>query len=260
MADFVFIRKSRNALSAFLHVVFNILLGVGSIVITIITGSWILGIILVVLSKWRVLAVRPRYWLANIKSSLVDFIVGTSIVLITYCSGTEIMPIHYALGAIYVLWLVFIKPKSSETFTEIQSLIAVFLGTIAIVLMAASADAIFMVAACYIIGYGAARHVMIQNDDQDFALTTRICGLVAAEVAWICHSWLIVYKFGNTGIILPQFTIILTILAFGFGRVYRSILKHDGKLRFSDVAAPVIFSILVIAVVVIGFSKPIFDI
>ena len=260
MADFVFIRKSRNALSAVLHVIFNIILGIGSIVITIITGSWILGIILVALSKWRVLAVRPRYWLANIKSSLVDLIVGASVVLITYCSGTEIMPIHYILCAIYVIWLIFIKPKSTEIFTEIQSLTAIFLGATAVVLMAASANAIFMVAICYIIGYGAARHIMIQHDDQDFALITRVCGLISAEVAWLCHSWLIVYKFGSTGIIVPQFAIILTVLAFGFGRVYQSILKHDGKLKFSDVATPVIFSIIIIAVLVIGFSKPIFDI
>lgn len=260
MADFIFIRKSRNILSSILHIVFNILLGLGSILITVITGSWILGTILVLLSKWRVFAVRPRYWLANIKSSLVDLIVGISIVLITYCSGTDIMPIHYALGVIYVVWLIFIKPRSTEGFTEIQSLISIFLGTTAVVLMSASADAIFMAAACYIIGYGAARHVMIQNDDHDFALTTRICGLVSAEVAWISHAWLIVYKFGDTGVILPQLTIILTILAFGFGRVYKSILKHDGVLKFSDVAMPVIFSILIIAIIVIGFSKPIFDI
>lgn len=260
MADFIFIRKSRNALSSVLHVIFNVLLGVSSIVITIITGSWILGIILVLLSKWRVFAVRPRYWLANIKSSLVDLIVGASIVFITYCSGTNIMPIHYALGIIYIIWLIFIKPKTSETANEIQSLIAVFLGTTAVVLMAASAEAIFMVAVCYIIGYGAARHVMIQNDDHDFALTTRICGLISAEIAWLSHSWLIVYKFGNTGVILPQLAIIMTVLAFGFGRVYKSILKHDGTIKFSDIATPVIFTILIITVIVIGFSKPIFDI
>ncbi|MBR3220251.1 hypothetical protein IKF76_00050 [Candidatus Saccharibacteria bacterium] len=260
MADFIFVRKSRNILSSILHVVFNILLSVGSIVITIITGSWILGILLVLLSKWRVFAVRPRYWLANIKSSLVDLIVGASIVLIAYCSGTNVLPIHYALGVIYIIWLIFIKPRSTEAFTEVQALVAIFLGTTATVLMSASADAIFMSAICYIIGYGAARHVMIQNDDHDFALTTRVCGLISAEIAWLSRSWLIVYKFGNTGVIIPQLAIILTVLAFGFGRVYKSILKHDGTLKFSDVAMPVIFSILIIAVIVIGFSKPIFDI
>lgn len=260
MADFIFIRKSRNALSAILHVIFNMLLGIGSIVITVVTGSWILGIILVLLSKWRVFAVRPRYWLANIKSSLVDLIVGASIVFITYCSGTNIMPVHYALGAVYTIWLIFIKPKSTEVFTEIQSLTAIFLGSTAVVLMSASANAIFMAVVCGIIGYGAARHVMIQNDDHDFALTTRICGLVAAEIAWLSRSWLIVYKFGNTGIIVPQLAIILTVLAFGFGRAYRSILKHDDTLKFSDVALPVLFSIFIIAVIIIGFSKPIFDI
>ena len=84
MADYVLIRKSRNVISSVLHVFLNILLGVGSVAITIATGSWIIGIILVIISKWRVFAVRPRYWLVNILSSLVDLIVGSSFVFIAY--------------------------------------------------------------------------------------------------------------------------------------------------------------------------------
>ena len=99
MADYSIIRKSRNTLSSFLHVLMNILLGVGSISVTLISGSWILGIILVLISKWRIFAVRPRYWLLNLKSSLVDLIVGASFVVLAYLSGTEILPIHILLAA-----------------------------------------------------------------------------------------------------------------------------------------------------------------
>jgi len=267
MSDFILFRKSRNIASSILHVILNILLGVGSIILTIITGSWLLGFLLVILSKWRMFAVRPRYWLLNLKSNLVDLIVGVSFVLIAYCSGnTEIYFVHYLLAVLYSLWLVILKPMSSPAATAAQALIAIFLGTTAATLMSASSDSLYLVFSCLVIGYSAARHVLVQSDDTDFSIVPVVCGLIAAEVAWLCHSWLIVYKFtnvpfiGNTGIIIPQLSIILTIIAFCFGIVYSSIIKHDGKIKASEVTMPFIFSLLVVIIIVIWFSKPIFDI
>ena len=91
-SDYIFIRKSRNALSTALHVTLNILLGVGSIFVTIVSGSWLIGFILVLLSKWRMFAVRPRYLWLNIKSNLVDLIVGFSFVALAFFSGAS--PLH----------------------------------------------------------------------------------------------------------------------------------------------------------------------
>ena len=85
-SDYIFIRKSRNALSSFLHVILNILLGVGAIFVTVVSGSWIIGFILVLLSKWRMFAVRSHYLWLNVKSNLVDLIVGFSLVLLAYFS------------------------------------------------------------------------------------------------------------------------------------------------------------------------------
>ena len=148
MSDFILFRKSRNIASSILHVILNILLGVGSIILTIITGSWLLGFLLVILSKWRMFAVRPRYWLLNLKSNLVDLIVGVSFVLIAYCSGnTEIYFVHYLLAVLYSLWLVILKPMSSPAATAAQALIAIFLGTTAATLMSASSDSLYLVLA-----------------------------------------------------------------------------------------------------------------
>ena len=61
MADYVIVRKSRNIASKLVHIFLNILLGVGAVLITVLSNSPVLGILLVVLSKWRVFAVRPRY-------------------------------------------------------------------------------------------------------------------------------------------------------------------------------------------------------
>jgi hypothetical protein len=260
MADYVLIRKSRNIISSILHVILNVLLGVGSVAITVVTGSWLIGLALVLLSKWRVLAVRPRYWGVNLLSNLTDFIVGASFVFIAYCSGTVWLPIHFVLAAGYVIWLVFLKPRSTEIAAEIQSLVCVFLGTTATVMLFASSNAIFMTVFCGLIGFSACRHVLVQSDENEFGLLTLGSGLIAAEIAWLSNSWLIVYTFGTTGIMAPQLSVILTVFTFVSNRVFKSGVQHDGKINFTEIAAPVIFSILLVAVLVIWFSNPIFDI
>lgn len=260
MADYVLIRKSRNVLSSILHVVMNLMLGTGSIVITVVTGSWIVGLVLVLISKWRVFAVRPRFWWVNILSSLVDLIVGVSFVLIAYCSGTAWLPVHTVLAASYCAWLIFLKPKSTELAAEAQALVSVFLGTTAATMLFASSDSLFMVLLCFLIGFAAARHMLVQSDDNEFGLLTLACGLVSAEIAWLCNSWLIVYVFGTTGLLVPQISIILTILTFVSGRLYKSAIKNDGKIKYAEVAAPIIFSVSVVAVIVIFFSEPIFNV
>ena len=260
MADYIALRKGRNILSSLLHIILNVLLGVGSIAITVITGNWIIGILLVLTSKWRIFAVRPRYWWLNFRSNLVDLIVGASFVLLAFYAGANWLPVHGFLGAFYTVWLVIIKPLSSEWATELQALIAVFLGMSAASVLTGGIDSIWLVFFAFVIGYAASRHVLVQSDDRDFACLTSVCGLVLAEVAWLCHSWLIVYKINSLGIVIPQLAIISTIITFLAIRVYRSITNRDGVLRISDVAIPLAFGIATIAIMVIWFSKPIFDI
>ena len=260
MADFIFIRKSRNIASNALHIFLNLLLGIGSVLVTIFSGSPLIGIILVLASKWRVFAVRPRYILTNLKASLVDLIVGISIVLLAYYTGTTILPVDFLLAAFYCIWLIFIKPLTSETANLIQSLIAVFFGMSIATIMAANHNSLLIVALAFFIGYAASRHVLIQTNDHDFLLTTLVCGLIFAEIAWLCHSWTIIYTFGSTGIRIPQLSIILTIFAFVYNNARQAIIKHQEDFKFKDILASVIFGAVLIAIIVLWFSNPIFNI
>ena len=74
------------------------------------------------------------------------------------------------------------------------------------------------------------------------------------------HAWLIIYTIGSTGICISQLAIILTVVAFAFFKVYGEISKHNGKLNFRNVALPVIFSLVVVAILIISFSQPRFNI
>ena len=260
MADFVFVRKSRNIASSAVHIFLNLLLGIGSVFVTIISGSPLIGIILVLASKWRVFAVRPRYIPANFKASLVDLIVGISIVVLTHFSGTTILPVHIILAAIYSIWLLFIKPLTSETANLIQSVFAVFIGISAATIMATDLDSIVIVILAGIIGYSASRHILIQSDEHNFSLTTFTCGLIFSEIAWLCHAWTRIYTFNGTGIRIPQLAIILTIYAFVYNYTRQTIIKNKEDFSFKDILPPVMFAIILITIIVLWFSEPAFNI
>ena len=70
--------RPESGFTHFLYVGLNVLLPL--LVLALVRLQFIpLAIILIILAKWRMLAVKPRYWLANIRSNLVDIFVGLSI-------------------------------------------------------------------------------------------------------------------------------------------------------------------------------------
>ena len=213
-------------LSAFLHVIFNLLLGLGSVFITFSTASWIPGVLLV---------------------------------FITYASGPTVLPIHFILAVLYSAWLIVLKPMSSERASGIQSLLAVFLGTTATTLMSASANSVFPVLLNFLIGFAAARHVLVQGDDPDFSFLSMLMGLIFAEFAWLCQSWLIVYTFKEIGFLLPQSAIVLTTIVFLIGYIFNKV-SSDEDFNFSKIATPTIFSLALILIIVLWFSKPLFNV
>ena len=226
----------------------------------LLSGSPALGILLVLVSKWRVFAVRARYFFLNLKSNLVDIIIGISVVLLAYYAGTEFLPVDLLLMVIYSVWLLFIKPMSSENAALIQSIIAVFLGMSAAAMVAASTNAIVIVLLAFLVGYAASRHVLIQGSDKDFTLTTLVCGLIFAEIAWLCQMWSIVYTFGATGVRIPQVAIILTIFAFVYNYARQAMIKYQDDFRFKHILGPIIFGAVLIGIIVVWFSNPIFNI
>ena len=260
MSDYILARKSRNIASGAVHIFLNILLGIGAVLITVFSGSPLFGLLLVLMSKWRVFAVRRRYIWLNLKSNLVDLIVGVSVVLLVYFAGNNLLPVDFVLMAFYVIWLTVIKPQSSEMAALIQSVVAVFLGISAVTFVAANQSPVLTVLLSFLVGYSASRHVLSQTNDKDFTLTTLVCGLIFAEISWLCHSWSIVYTFGASGIRIPQAAIILTIFAFIYNFARQAMIRYQEDFRFRHIIGPVLFGIILVGIIVIWFSNPIFNI
>ena len=110
------------------------------------------------------------------------------------------------------------------------------------------------------VGYAASRHILVQSSDKDFTLTTLVCGLIFAEIAWLCYDWAIVYTFDAVGVRIPQVAIILTIFAFVYNYARQGMIKYQDDFQFRNVAGPVVFGAVLVGIIVIWFSNPIFNI
>ena len=80
MMEFIKLARRRGVVADLIHVIFNVIFAGAAIYLTIAFESLWPAVVLVILSKWRVLAVRPRYWRANFLSSLPDLIFGIGLV------------------------------------------------------------------------------------------------------------------------------------------------------------------------------------
>src|ERR1700730_9760136 len=119
--------NKRSLFSEVIYVALNIGLAVAILAIVWAIESPYAAFLLVLLSKWRVLAVRPRYWFVNLQANLIDIIVGLSVVVLLYnANGVLVTQVMITLA--YIVWLLFIKPRSKRSFVAIQAGTATFLG------------------------------------------------------------------------------------------------------------------------------------
>lgn len=256
--EFLRTARRRTFLSEVIYVLLNVALAVVVVVAVIATGTPWLAIALVLLSKWRVLAVRPRYWFAHIETNTVDIIVGVGLVVLMFLAGQSGVAgaavVQFALALLYALWLLLLKPRSKRTFVVAQAAVAVVVGTMALVSLSYAWPSSVVVAAMWVIGYAAARHVLSAYSEENIRFFSFVWGFVFAEIGWLCYHWTIAYTlpFG-AGLKLPQVTIVLLALSFVAERVYASFDTH-GKVRRSDIVLPVLLSLGIIVVLLLFFN------
>jgi hypothetical protein len=258
--DFLKTVKRRSFLSELVYVVLNIGLAVALMIIVRTTNSLLPAFALVLLSKWRILAVRPRFWVANIQANMVSIIVSISFVVLLYnvnlVNTSDIKGIiaQLILTALYIGWLLFLKPKSKRKYIIAQAGVALFLGITAIYTMAYSWIASPVVLLVWLVGYVVARHVL-NSYDEDYALLLSLSwGLILAEIGWLAYHWTIAYRLPIiNNMLLPQVSIVMLCLGFLAVRSYDSYFHHE-KVRTSDILMPLIFTIAIIAVLMLAFN------
>lgn len=203
--------KPKSGFSHFIHLGLNVLFP-ALLFVLVRMGFVPLAATLVLLSKWRMFAVRPRYWPANLRANGVDLTVGLATVI--FMANSNAASIQLLWAGAYATWLIIIKPGSSIWKTSLQALIAQTAGLTAVFLALGDAPLYILVLLVWMICYGVARHFFTSFEESYTSLYAHTWGYFAAALTWLLGHWLVFYG------IIAQPTLLLTVLGFGLSALY----------------------------------------
>lgn len=257
--EFLKASRRKNVLSEVLHAVLNVALAV-AVFALVTTGSAVLAFALVIVSKWRILAVRPRYWWANIQANIVDLTVSLGAVVLLYLAGTIAnygAEVQIGVAVLYAVWLIALKPRSSARWIVAQAAISLFVGTWALFATAHIISLAAVVIGVYVIGYGAAKHVIALREESQPNLLAMIFGLLVAEIAWAEYHWTVAY--GGDAMAefkVAQGALVIALIGFLAERLYALQVQSDTRpIRKAEAIIPSVFVVLIITVLVVIFSS-----
>lgn len=207
------------------------------------TGFPIVAVALVLLSKWRIFAVKPRYWLPNIRSNAVDMFIGLSVV--AFIAGTDLWVTQIIWTVFYIFWLVWLKPRSDAVSVIAQALAAQVITLVAFYRAFPEQSILAGVIVAWIVCYSCARHFFTAFNEPLTRPMTHIWAWFGAVMAWILGHWVIQYLF------LPQIAIILTVIGYGLATLYylnsNERLKTNTKRQLISVVGLLLLFIIVIS-------------
>lgn len=247
--------RKRTVISETVYVLLNVALAVAILIVTDVTTSLVATIGLVLLSKWRVFAVRPQFWATNVLANAVDVIVGVSFAIFLNATIGQ-LPAQIGLTILYILWLLLLKPKTRRKWVLPQAGVSFFVGLNALAVVSYNWWSSIVVLVAWVIGYSAARHVLAAYSEKHYALLSLIWAMVTAELAWIGFHWSFAYPIGlGSHLLLSQTAVISTVVGFLSERVYAAYRKAgEHRVRLSDIGVPLVFSLSIIIVLLTIFN------
>ena len=230
--------KPSSTLWQIAHLIYVVLLPI-ILYVCVNRGLVLLGIGFVVLSKWRVFAIRPRYWAASLRANAVDLSVGVSTAI--FMSQTQSALIQLVWAASYAFWLIVIKTLSSTVGVSIQALIAFVYGLMAIYLFFGGSPIWVLMVLTWALCYSAAHHFLSSFEELHIKFIANVFAFFGAALTWILSHWLLFYG------IVAQPALLLMIIG-----IYLSILYVLHKYqRLSPMLKTIILLFLTFSVTLI---------
>jgi hypothetical protein len=183
-----------------------------------------LAVILILLSKWRIFAVQPRFWLPNVRANLVDIIVGVSTIAIADQTDSKIF--SAAWFALYLLWLLLLKPQTGELWVGLQAFLAQFMGIAAVFMIDGLVRQPALVCALvWLIAWAAARHYFSNYEEPHYRSLGLIWGFIATQFAWITLHWAQYYTILGVKVVI--LAVIISIMSASIGSIYHAYKKQN---------------------------------
>lgn len=234
--------KPAKGFSKVVYVVLNVLLPL--VVFIFVRMDFVqLALAIILLSKWRMFAVRPRFWLANIRANAVDIIVSISFLVFMLSSGSQLVQLVWAVA--YMGWLVVLKPATNPLLVSAQALIALVCGLMALFVGWNEGPLYGLVFITGLICYLAAHHFFDSFEEPYAKLLSYAWGYFGAALVWVLGHWLLYYG------IVAQPVLLLTALGCGLATLYY--LDHHDRLS-KAIRQQFLFIMLAIVVIVLIFS------
>jgi len=233
--------RPANGISHFLHLGLVMILPIAVFVLVQLHFVQ-LALSIVILSKWRMLAVRPRFWAVNIRANAVDLMVGLSIVVFMTHSS-YLMQVVWML--LYGAWLLVIKPGAGVPMVTAQAFLGQLAALMALYLTWADGPVYGLTLLTGIFCFLAARHFLDAFDEPYARLLAYVWGYFGAALGWLLSHWLLFYR----GVAQP--TLLLSTLGYGLAVLYY--LDHNDRLS-KGARRQFVFIMLAIVVVVLAFS------
>jgi hypothetical protein len=202
-----------------------------------------LALLVIVLSKWRMFAVAPRFWAANVRANAIDLMVGIATVL--FMSHASEASVQLGVAAIYAGWLLFIKPASGVLLVTLQAAIGQLAALSALYMVWSDGPIWGISLITGLIAFLAARHFLDTFDEPYAKMLAYVWGYFGAALAWLLAHWLLFYSF------ISQPTLLLSTVGYGLAGLYY--LDHHERLS-AGLRRQVVFIMLAIVVVILVFS------
>lgn len=236
--------KPTRGISALLHYGLLLIFPLILFVLVRLENFTALAFILIFLSKWRMFAVRPRFWPANFRANAIDIIVGVSV--LTFMTQTASASWQFIWALAYAGWLIFLKPGSNVLYASMQAAVGFTAGLMAIYLAWGGKASYVLVLSTGLVCYLAARHFFDSFDEPYARFLSYIWGYFGAAMVWVLSHWLLFY--GN----VAQPTVLLISLGCGLATLYY--LDHFDRLS-AMMRRQFIFVIVAVIIVVLALSN-----
>lgn len=202
-----------------------------------------LALSIVVLSKWRMFAVKPRFWAANLRANAVDLMVGLSLVLFMIHGSSVWLQLFWTV--LYAGWLIALKPGTSVGLVTAQAFIGQFAALSALYLVWADGPMYGLTVLSGLFCYMAARHFLDAFDEPYARMLAYIWAYFGAALTWLLSHWLLFYR----GVAQP--TLLLATLGYGLAALYY--LDHNERLSLA-LKRQFIFIMSAVVIVILAFS------
>lgn len=198
---------------------------------------------IILLSKWRIFAIKPRHWLAHLRTNAVDIIFSLS--MLAFMANTPLIMVQLLWVLVYEAWVLYLKPGSTPLKVTAQALISQLAGLIALFVAFEEVPiAVFIIGTAAILYY-CARHFFASFQEPNYHSFVWSWTLFGASLVWILSHWLVFYG------PVAQVAIVLSVIGSGLAALY---YLHETNNLSKLVRRQVVFIIFAVVTVLLTLS------